>query len=134
MVSLKGDTVHLLIHSENDGKWIFIGLDVQIYYFLYASLLNFHYGCFPATSFIPCPLGWYYIATSGSCYLLVNEGNTYTWEEGMRYCKEIANSSLSSLLYFDDDLEAKIILLEYFHNENTINWIGGKYSSGNIPI
>ena len=62
------------------------------------------------------------------------EDRTYTWEEGMQACKESANSSSTTLLYFEDELEAKIIELEYFQNQDEIHWLAGNYSSGNIQL
>ena len=53
---------------------------------------------------------------------------SYTWEEGKTQCEGLSNSS--HLLYFEEDNEVRIILDEYFNDENSIIWLFGNMVDG----
>ena len=71
-------------------------------------------------NFSPCPAGWIYSQTSGSCFRQLDA--PFNFAEAPRSCREFGNTS--ELLQIDEENEDEELFLAFWQFHSGISWIG----------
>ena len=71
-------------------------------------------------NFSPCPAGWIYYQSIGSCFRQLDA--PFNFAEAPRSCREFGNTS--ELLQIDEENEDEELFLAFWQFHSGISWIG----------